>query len=296
MASKKLEEISSACEAAAQALQAIGNIGNADIQNLAASTASSDNSVASTSTTNGGDAIATELARRFPTYNSRGRRPSGNVVGRSRTRTLGRKRRSNSREKPPESDAKSGRPAKSICHKDLVIIPNPYTKQVPSHSSKVKLEERGLIIHKFPFDRRWSPVELRENIERQLPRDVLFQFMKACYGTLVIPKLADGVQMNGERIIKFSGQGSVYIRCLDPLEEEDNDEEDEQLLHSAFFEKSDDSDHGSQRKETFSQICGEATQHAIPPQMTVPDEPSVLAQPVNVCEDPVILPSPSIVS
>ena len=35
--------------------------------------------------------------------------------------------------------------------------------------------------------------------------------------------------MDGERIIKLSGQGSVYIRCLEPLEEEDRDEEDEQL-------------------------------------------------------------------
>ena len=40
--------------------------------------------------------------------------------------------------------------------------------------------------------------------------------------------------MDGERIIKLSGQGSVYIRCLEPLEEEDKDEEDEQLMTPAY--------------------------------------------------------------
>lgn len=44
-------------------------------------------------------------------------------------------------------------------------------------------------------------------------------------------------------------------------------------------------------KETFSQYCGEATQHVISPQMTVPNQRAVLGQPV--CEDAVILPSPS---
>ena len=40
--------------------------------------------------------------------------------------------------------------------------------------------------------------------------------------------------MDGERIIKLSGQGSVYIRCIDPLEDEDKDEEDEQLMSPTF--------------------------------------------------------------
>ena len=40
--------------------------------------------------------------------------------------------------------------------------------------------------------------------------------------------------MDGERIIKLSGQGSVYIRCLEPFEEEDRDEDDEQLTIPSF--------------------------------------------------------------
>ena len=33
-------------------------------------------------------------------------------------------------------------------------------------------------------------------------------------------KTGTGVRMDGERIIKLSGKGSVYIRCMDPLEDE----------------------------------------------------------------------------
>ena len=53
-------------------------------------------------------------------------------------------------------------------------------------------------------------------------------------------KTGMGVRMDGERIIKLSGQGSVYIRCIDPLEDEDKDEEDEQLTSPTFSQLSDD--------------------------------------------------------
>lgn len=43
-----------------------------------------------------------------------------------------------------------------------------------------------------------------------------------------------------ERIIRLSGQRNVYIRCLEPLEEEDKGEEDEQLMTPAYHRCSDD--------------------------------------------------------
>ena len=46
--------------------------------------------------------------------------------------------------------------------------------------------------------------------------------------------------MDGERIIKLSGQGSVHIRCLEPFEEEDMDEDDEQLMIPSFSQCSGD--------------------------------------------------------
>ena len=58
--------------------------------------------------------------------------------------------------------------------------------------------------------------------------------------------------MDGERIIKLSGQGSVYIRCLEPLEEEDKDEEDEQLMTPAYHLYSDNVTENP--SETTSQI------------------------------------------
>ena len=46
--------------------------------------------------------------------------------------------------------------------------------------------------------------------------------------------------MDSERIIRLSGQGSVYIRCLEPLEEEDKGEEDKQLMTPAYHRCSND--------------------------------------------------------
>ena len=136
-----IQQISSACAIATQALEAIGNLQTNDIRNLAASTATNSTSSSSIPPTNSAS-IATELIRIFPTYNARGRS------------TNNRKRVSSSSVHGASSSSKLskfGRPLKNICHKDLVIIPNPNTNQVPSHSSKVKLEERGLILHEISF-------------------------------------------------------------------------------------------------------------------------------------------------
>lgn len=70
--------------------------------------------------------------------------------------------------------------------------------------------------------------------------------------------------MDGARIIKLSGQGGVYIRCLDPLDEEDKDEEDEQLLYPSYAQTAQPSDD--------------------PPNNTVGLISSPIQQPVNVSE------------
>ena len=61
--------------------------------------------------------------------------------------------------------------------------------------------------------------------------------------------------MNGERILKFSGQGSVYIQCLEPLEGEDD--EDQELLQAVF---SDDDTSGSQMTAYIPSSPDEVTQ------------------------------------
>ena len=73
----------------------------------------------------------------------------------------------------------------------------------------------------------------------------------------MVPKLAEGVRMNGERILKFSGQGSVYIRCLEPLEDEDD--EYQELLHPAF---SDDDTLESRISACTSSSSDEVAQHS----------------------------------
>ena len=77
---------------------------------------------------------------------------------------------------------RNGHLSKTIFHKDLVIISNPNTKQLPSHINKVKLKERGLIIHQFLFNKEWTYIDLKRNIESQLSReDIMFEYLKVTF-------------------------------------------------------------------------------------------------------------------
>jgi len=159
-----VQQISSACAIAKQALEAIGNLQNKDIRNVAALTATNSSSTNSISSSSSGS-IAAELARRFPSYNARGATSKKRPSTSSSTNSMSRGK-------------KNGRPNKTIIHKDLVIIPNPDTNQVPSHVSKVKLEERGLIIHQLPFNKDWTHLDLKETSKAN------FQGMILCLNTL----------------------------------------------------------------------------------------------------------------
>ena len=132
-----VQHISSACAIAKQALEAIENLHNNDIRNVAALTAT--NRASTSSVPSSSPSIAAELSRRFSTFNAR-------------AATATRKRASvGTFTSSVFQGNRNGRPSKAIFHKKLVIIPNPNTKQVPGHVNKVKLEERGLIIHQFPL-------------------------------------------------------------------------------------------------------------------------------------------------
>ena len=191
-----VQQISSACAIAKQALEAIGNLQNKDIRNVTALTATNSSSTNSISSSSSGS-IAAELARRFPSYNARGatsrKRPSTS----SSTNSMSRGK-------------KNGRPNKTIIHKDLVIIPNPDTNQVPSHVSKVKLEERGLIIHQLPFNKDWTHLDLKRNIESQLPRDdIMFEYLKVSYYFLFVFLF---IKRNKE-ILKTFLESTTFLRA-----------------------------------------------------------------------------------
>ena len=168
-----VQQISSARAIAKEALEAIGKLQSNDIRHVAALTATNSSSTSSSPSSSSGS-IAAELARRFPSYNTRGV-------------TSSRKRPSTSDSSSFMARGKNGRPSKTIVHKDLVIIPNPNTNQVPSHVSKVKLEERGLIIHQLPFNKDWTHLELQRNIESQLPRDdIMFEYLQVSFHFLFV--------------------------------------------------------------------------------------------------------------
>lgn len=64
--------------------------------------------------------------------------------------------------------------------KDIVLIPNPKHDKVPTHSSRLELERKGLVIREFPFDREWDGSTLKKKIEEQFPQLEwrLFEYMK----------------------------------------------------------------------------------------------------------------------
>ena len=68
---------------------------------------------------------------------------------------------------------RNGRSSETNFDKDLVIIPNPNTKQVPSHVNKVKLEERGLIIYQFPFNKDWTYLDLKRTLKVNFQESIL---------------------------------------------------------------------------------------------------------------------------
>lgn len=169
----KRQSLAAACEQAAIALRSIQSITSEDVQRIAATTSNTSDAEAENLTS-----IRAELAQRFPSY-----RPSPSASG-SGISVQGKHSDSNRQNKKrtwtTRTTTKRGRPSTSnIVYRDLVIIPNPETKKVPTHKARVALEKNRLIVSGFPFDRSWDAATLKCNIELQLPkRHVLFEYMK----------------------------------------------------------------------------------------------------------------------
>lgn len=120
------------------------------------------------------------------------------------------------------SSRSSKKPAKkakkaNVVYKDVVLLPTPGTKTVPTHQTRCQLEGNGFVIHGFPVDKSWEEEEFKAKIrELFLPlEDMDFDFVKSCYGQIVTPKLATGVKFSAARVIGLCGQGSIYIRPKD---------------------------------------------------------------------------------
>ncbi|XP_020612138.1 uncharacterized protein LOC110050553 [Orbicella faveolata] len=127
-----------------------------------------------------------------------------------------------------------GRPSKTLVYKDLVLIRSPKINKVPTHTTRLQLEERELVYHEFPFDKSWDANSLKAAILNRFPKLLLFEYVKPCYGKLITPKLADGITLDAERVTRMAGQGAVYVRSLVPLESEDEGETEEELENSVL--------------------------------------------------------------
>ena len=73
-----------------------------------------------------------------------------------------------------------GRPSKTVVYKDLVIIPSPKINKVPTHNTRLNLEERDLVCHEFPFDKCWDANSLKSAILNRFPKLLLFEYVKVC--------------------------------------------------------------------------------------------------------------------
>ena len=252
-----------ACGQAAEALLLFQNITRQDVQRVAESaTLASTNADSHTN-------IRSELSRRFPSYRPAGLLPtasssSDDVPNNGRQPSSGKKRgqrsRTSSKTTSKACSTKRGRPAASnIVYRDLVIVPDPATKKVPTHSARVALEKNKLIVSGFPFDRSWDATSLKSNIRKQLPhQDMLFQYVKACYGTLVEPKFANGCDITTDALLKISGQGAVYVRLLDKhnIESETESSSDEELLQTTLSFSRDDTTNNRDQELMGNNVTG----------------------------------------
>ena len=173
---------------AADALRTLQSLTNADIERVASLSTKH-----SLSTEHRYDepapTIREELSSRFPTLRSH-----RTIVNRSRNSSILNSSSNSSKRKRSSSTpvastlkrGRAGRPVtKHVVYKDLVIIPHPQTARIPTHSSRVELEKRGLVISEFPFDRAWDAATLAQKIVEQLPRpDIQFEFVKVRYTIL----------------------------------------------------------------------------------------------------------------
>ena len=114
----------------------------------------------------------------------------------------------NKAKKPPLKKTK-----KDIVHKDVVLLPSPDTRSLPTNQMRCRLGNNGFVIHAFPVDKSLQEEDFRAQIRDLFPHlgETKFEFVKACYGQIVSPNLASGVYFSALHVLGLAGQGSIYI-------------------------------------------------------------------------------------
>ena len=130
--------------------------------------------------------------------------------------------------------------------KDIVIVGANVEKTPLGREEKLKLEQKNRVISGFSIDKTWNHKILYSKVEEQLPedcKDIDFEFVKNCYGTLIKPRLANGVKIDGSILLKsIASTTTVYVRLF----ADDLDDLDDSLFDKSPFEfdakKTDNSD------------------------------------------------------
>ena len=79
--------------------------------------------------------------------------------------------------------------SQTLVYKDLILIPSPKISKVPTHTTRLQLEERDLLCHEFPFGKSWDANSLKTAILNRFPQLMLFEYIKVgncVVGTLLI--------------------------------------------------------------------------------------------------------------
>ena len=189
------EELSTACRAAADALEILSHLRPGFTRNVIPrmnSTAVSD------SQPNNGDCQVNneELQSNERAIQSFSTSPASSSSIQARLATLfptvgsNRASRKSTSRRPARSKqtikSTKGRPSKTLVYKDLVLIPSPKINKVPTHTTRLQLEERELVCHEFPFDKSWDENSLKAAILNRFPKLLLFEYVKVGNFPLVL--------------------------------------------------------------------------------------------------------------
>ena len=184
------EELSTACRAAADALEILSNLRPGFTRNVIPRMNSTALSVSQPNNEN------RQVNNEELQSNERSTSPASSSSIQARLATLSPTVGSNraSRKSTSRRLARSkqnikstkGRPSKALVYKDLVLIPSPKINKVPTHTTRLQLEERELVCHEFPFDKSWGANSLKAAILNRFPNLLLFEYVRVGNFPLVL--------------------------------------------------------------------------------------------------------------
>ncbi len=106
-----------------------------------------------------------------------------------------------------------------VIFKDVVLLPRPGIRSVPTHQARVTLEVQGFVVHGFPVNKAWNECELKNELKQLFPglAATTYEYVKSCYNQIIVPKLAPGVAYDAARVLSLGGQGCIYLRASEEL-------------------------------------------------------------------------------